>query len=365
MSNAHTGRLHEIDGIRGWAALSVLLYHAYIEMFLHVWPEMNGFMPRFIVHGPLAVSVFFVLSGDALSSAYFMGGQKTLDAMVVKRYFRLTLPILTSCFIVWLILNADLAFNVQAGKLLHHESWLGDCVNFKPTVMSFLHYVSYGVYLSPDKSKSYNPFLWTMSVELMGSMLVFLYLYIHPRLQRPTSVLVGLAAFLLALKSFYGLFFMGVLFSIWRREGFFDRLRASRRWKAGAMLLVLVCFALDAWNLTGPNITALNMLLGPALVLAFYSTHYFVNFYSTRLSGYLGHISFSLYLVHFSVLISLASWLVVELGADQVLSRTTLLGIATTVAIVSIGAATALWRLEIILLRRIGTLPNMLFKPVA
>lgn len=361
-----SGRLHEIDGIRGWAALSVLLYHFGIEQFVHLWPEAGGFLPRMLAHGPLAVAVFFVLSGDALASAYFSGGLKSLDSMVVKRYFRLTLPVFASCLVVWVLMRMDWVFHVPASRVLNDPHWLGAFLDFDPTVLSLLYDSLYRVYTNPQRDTSYNPFLWTMSIELIGSMLVFLYLYAHERLRRPKLVLACLVVFTLALRSFYGLFFVGVYFCLLRQDGFFTRLRASRGWAIGAWALLIACAAVDAGNLSGvfnlgPQV---NLILGPLLVLAFYASTAFVNFFSNRFSTYLGDISFSLYLIHFAVLVSLNAWLVLQVGtASGGLSVQAMLGIALTSAFVSIGAATILWRGEKIGLRYLGLLPGFLFKP--
>jgi peptidoglycan/LPS O-acetylase OafA/YrhL len=359
-------RLYEIDGIRGWAALSVLLYHMHIEMFIVAWPEVNGFWPRFVIHGPLSVAVFFVLSGDVLASACLAGGVRAIDAMVVKRYARLTLPIAVSCLLVWLLMKLGLTFNREAGQVLHHEAWLGACLQFVPTVVSWLHYVLYGVYVSHNNHSAYNPFLWTMSIELVGSMLVFLFMYMHGRLRRPKAVLMALALGTFALKSFYWHFFVGALFAIWRREGVWEKWRQRPGSGAVAALVVLCSFAVDVWSQNVPAFSAyIAMLLGPLLVAAFYATPYFLAFFSNRVSRFLGHISFSLYLVHFAVLVSLSSWLVLHPYVLGVEGRASMVAIGLASSLVSVVAATLLWRLELRMLAGLARLPGCLFRPGA
>lgn len=354
-------RLHEIDGIRGWAALSVLLYHMYIELFMKILPEANGLLPRFFIHGPLSVSIFFVLSGDALSSAYFSAGKSALDSMMVKRYLRLTVPILFSCAVVWLLLNLDLVRNREASIILNQEEWLGACLNFKPTLQSMIHYAVYGVYTNHTNTTSYNPFLWTMSVELLGSMLVFLYLYIHERLKQPKRVLAVLIAFTLMLKSFYCLFFLGILFCLLRQEGVFNRLGRHGKWQAVSVALLIICAWLDAWNVTGPNLGGhVNMILGPVTVFLFYSNNLFKKFFSSRLSIFLGDISFSLYLIHFSVIVSFTSLLVISQSDVVKHSVIIMLSIATASVALSVLAATIMWRLELKGLKQLARLPTLM-----
>ena len=62
-------RLRFLDGVRGWAAVVVLLYHIFIDGL-----PANSFMADralwgkvFFLNGTLAVCVFFVVSGFSLS----------------------------------------------------------------------------------------------------------------------------------------------------------------------------------------------------------------------------------------------------------------------------------------------------------
>ena len=66
-----TMRIDYLDGVRGWASLMVLLFHAFWETFGNVLPVFRNPVTAFLLDGHLAVFVFFVLSGDALSTAWF------------------------------------------------------------------------------------------------------------------------------------------------------------------------------------------------------------------------------------------------------------------------------------------------------
>src|SRR5258706_1988331 len=93
-------RFHEIDGLRGWAALSVVVFHLYWETFGVVMPGLRNPATAFFLDAGLAVSLFFVLSGEALSAAYFAGkGEVAVVKLCVKRYTRLTIPIAATCLV--------------------------------------------------------------------------------------------------------------------------------------------------------------------------------------------------------------------------------------------------------------------------
>jgi peptidoglycan/LPS O-acetylase OafA/YrhL len=182
-------------------------------------------------------------------------------------------------------------------------------------------------------------------------------------LRRPKSVLMALAMFTFVLKSFYWYFFVGVLFALSRNEGLWARWRKRPRSGFVAASVVLACFAADVWSQALPALSAyIAMLLGPLLVAAFYASPYFVAFFSNRVSRFLGNISFSLYLVHFAVMVSLSSWLVLH---PQVLGVSGRLGwfvIGLASSLVSVLLATVLWQLERRMLTRLARLPAWLFK---
>ena len=69
-------RLHQLDGLRGIAALTVVLYH-YLSAFLPALTPDETANPHWlsdtplavIFNGPFAVVVFFVLSGFVISKS--------------------------------------------------------------------------------------------------------------------------------------------------------------------------------------------------------------------------------------------------------------------------------------------------------
>jgi peptidoglycan/LPS O-acetylase OafA/YrhL len=310
-------RAVEIDGIRGWASLVVVLYHVFGEMLR--WPLPGAHQPWFapFIAADLAVAVFFVLSGDALSAAFFQSKDlKITDRLVVRRYFRLTVPILMSCLLTLLIMQSGLDFHFEAARLLRCDEWLGEFLNFVPSLIDCLRYSLINVYVAHTREHSYNPLLWTMSIEMVGSMAVFLLCYLWTRLKRPERVCMVAAGGLTLVGSPLGLFFAGVLFGHWRQDGVFERLLANRRhqWTALAIMAVALWVYVVGASPDAQH-RQLRWILNPAiamtLVYCAYTQRPVKKFFASRLSRFLGEISFPLYLVHFQVLISLMSWLVI------------------------------------------------------
>lgn len=70
-----------LDGLRGVAALTVLLYHVFEGIAFS-----SGGPIRYINHGYLAVDFFFMLSGFVISYAYDRRGKQEKDEFTVKRF---------------------------------------------------------------------------------------------------------------------------------------------------------------------------------------------------------------------------------------------------------------------------------------
>jgi peptidoglycan/LPS O-acetylase OafA/YrhL len=288
--------------------------------------------------GDIAVLVFFVLSGDALSNAFFSGGgNEAIDRLLVCRYLRLTIPILFSCFITYLIMKLGLDFHIQASMILQSQNWLGQFLQFKASFIGLLRYSLIGVYVSHTKQLAYNPVLWTMSIELIGSMAVFLLSYLWMRLKNPHWVCIGITLTLTLLGSFFSLFFAGMLLGYFRQQGVLEKLAESKLHGIfTSFIIVAIGFTLIATNgMHKPTI--LNLLLAMMLVFSFYTHKEFKQFFCNKLSLFLGNISFPLYLIHFQVLISLMSWLVVQRYTIKgYLDQNEMLGIAVATVLVSL-----------------------------
>jgi hypothetical protein len=104
-------RFRFLDGLRGWAAVVVLLHHLFVDGL-----PANSFMADralwakvFFLNGTLAVSVFFVISGFSLSIRYLETGDAgALGRVAAGRYLRLALPIFAICAMTYVLLVLSL-----------------------------------------------------------------------------------------------------------------------------------------------------------------------------------------------------------------------------------------------------------------
>ena len=306
-------RALEIDGIRGWASFSVLLYHTFHEMLTRLVPWINSAWLAPFFEGRLAVCVFFVLSGDALSTTFLAKGATnvgTIDRLVVRRYTRLTLPILMSCALVFLLRAAHADWHAAASVIVDRPDWLGELIGFDFTVVGLLRYALLGVYTSHAKATSYNPFLWTMSIEMIGSMLVFLTCYLWPRLRNAKLTVLVIAGMLFCLNSWFCLFFVGMFLGRLRVDSFYVGTMSEGRRQTGTMLGFIALALLLVVTNGHPLPLFFDFAVAIAIVFVLYSQHSLRTFLRGRLSTWVGDVSFPIYLVQFAVIISLESWLI-------------------------------------------------------
>lgn len=306
---SHHERVSELDGIRGWAALCVVAYHVVWQIFGVSAPSFRNLGTAFILDGPLAVAVFFVLSGDALSSVHIQGRKELkLGRVIVKRYFRLALPILAICFFIYVLKIDGLVFNDEAARLVHRSSYFGHWLDKPPVLQDTLIYAFRDVFFD-SSAQDIDRFLWTIPFEMYGSFFVFVTLAVLRYSRRPYIVICGL--FLLCLtagETFYvSCFFMGMIFAVLRSRHYFERFKAGRYSNLFSGLAIATLVIVDSFEHLAEHHNA-TPFFADALVFCILCNKTLCGLLRTPLSLFLGKISFSLYLVQFPVLVSVTSY---------------------------------------------------------
>ncbi len=302
-----TGRLRELDGVRGWAALGVVCYHVFWETLFFRAPEMRNIVTGALFDGGLAVSIFFVLSGEALSAPFFQGkGDAAIRALAIKRYTRLAIPIFAACAMVWALANAGLVYVDRVAPFAGREHWLTGWLDFPITFAGLCQYSFIEAFTLVRPSEEWNPFLWTMGVELDGSLIVFAIL-LFARDWRGLRPALLIAAILLAFAPLratqnVSCFLVGVLFADFRAQGLFAALGRADLQRPLIVALAAVLFAAGAAAYSGHH--DYKNLKAIAILFLVFATPAAGAFFRAPLSQFLGRISFPLYLVQFAVIIS-------------------------------------------------------------
>ena len=334
-------RYAHLDGLRGIAAFVVLIYHLIYFFFTPlIDPDPTDFWARAVASSPLAglyngrfsVWIFFVLSGFVLSVGMSRNRQSLL-ALLPKRYVRLTLPILATSFIAFLLIRLNLIWNSAVADVapLIADYYPAD---FHPSLWDLIADSLYRTYITGQSM--FNGVLWSMKVEIVGSLLVFLVWKICPtrlwRLAVSLCLIVGFC-FLKKASTLQGLqlFPCGILL--------FDLMAARPnrpRWLDWSgitgSLMLLFGISLGGWLVKNPMLPGAHLLftwlLDPILdikrfeaqqigavivVAAVCLSQVFHGILSGPLGRWLGRISFPLYLIHVIVIASLGCFVLAEL----------------------------------------------------
>src|SRR4051794_15251083 len=87
----HSSRFEFIDGLRGIAALAVVLFHCYRGSDLHavLAATTPGFLLLLLDHGYLGVEIFFVISGFVISYSVLQTPvtKRFIASFVIRRSF--------------------------------------------------------------------------------------------------------------------------------------------------------------------------------------------------------------------------------------------------------------------------------------
>lgn len=362
---AVTQRNRELDGIRGWAAMAVIAQHLIYNTFSSYVPALEQ-IPYFLRDGSFAVVVFFVLSGDALSARflrdYDVAGVRKLT---LSRYFRLTGMVLLSCLVMYFLLVGGLAPHRQAAALIGNTNWFDSALDFPASLLDTLGYSLYRVYteFGWHPQDSYNPFLWTMSVELLGSALIFGYMLIYSGLRYKVATTLVVMVLSALVSSYAPLFFLGMLIGIARSRGVLAR-QASKVWWHATAIGLLVFFALyDSYGT--PLGEGIKGVFAGLLVWAAGSVPVLQRALTSRLSRFLGDISFPLYAFQFPVMMSFTALAIVAVGRSGELTIPWALLIMLASVVVIVVVATLAERLERLYLRRLARAIDRITLPSA
>ncbi|MET0222202.1 MAG: acyltransferase [Tardiphaga sp.] len=350
-------RIDYLDGLRGCAALAVLIFHSLL-IFSQPLSNLQDVLGRpgvlvslivkvlgLLTNGNSAVCIFFILSGYVMAD--FAGNTRLgLPAQFVRRYIRLALPVLITSTCAYLLLRFGLFRNTESARIF--GGWLGLWYQFAPSGEAMALESVIGTFV--DGANAYNPNLWTMRPEIMGSFYVLAIGTIGRRRAWRTLLYLCLAAYYVF--DYLPLFAVGALLreheATVRRviSGVFPPIAVfglgyyfcslPELGSAGLFLHLvypLPQFAFDNtryWHSIGATLVLLGVLGSPLLQTAF----------ASRPGKFLGRISFTLYLIHVPVFCSLGAWLIVLLVPH---GEATAAGIGLPVTIaVSIGLATLL-----------------------
>jgi len=357
MSNG-SGKVLYLDGIRGLAAFFVLLHHFclafYPAYYTHEMADshLNGMelvydntFFSFLTSGSFCVHIFFVLSGYVLSRKYYRENDLgIIIASAQKRYLRLFIPVGATLLFSYILLQVGAYYNVQAAAITGSHEWLGGFWTFpRPAIVFLKSFLWETMFLGNNQ---YDTTMWTMSIELYGSMLVFALLALTHNSRNKGVMLVLTSVALVAMgKTQYICFVLGISFNYLELRP--PALSSPVRVLLSTGLMVAGCM-LGSYEIHGdtkpffahlpPVVKAMRGIYhiagGYFVILAVLLSPRLQAFFSSRLLRFLGFISFSLYLLHCLIIGSLGSALFLRLHESMGYNGAVAVVFAVTLAVV-------------------------------
>ena len=336
------------DGLRGVAALNVVLTHfvaAFLPALLHgnypgifpaattgsAWLQWLGSPPvTLFYNGHFPVLVFFVLSGYVLTLPIRDGsedGRRVLQQRLWGRYLRLNLPIAGAIAVSYACYRLGWYSHVAAAQV-SGSGWLAALLPQGIRAADAATDALYGSILYGNGALI--PPLWTLKIEFLGSLYLMLFYIARPARSLALPVLL-VFVMLYLLHGPDAIYFHAIFCG-----SFIGRIERRHLLPLFAIGLYFGAFQYEsglyrllpdpvAFGQTLFDAKSLYNTIGAILVTSAVINGWGGRFFDSRPIQALGRVSFSLYLIHFVVLCSLASFVYLHLAPGRLALLTNLI----------------------------------------
>lgn len=329
-------RYQELDSLRGLAAFSVMLSHFMLIIPASIITKIIEFGPtRIFVAGSEAVVLFFILSGFVLSIPFYNNKNIGIRTFLIKRFLRIYLPYYFAIFLAILLSQIVYKDRIDVLSDWFNSPWSND--------ISLSLILSHVFLIGSFPNANLDPVIWSlvheMRVSLIFPFLMMLLYRLNLKMCICMAFLLSIISFLLYLLlskpnndfiqtiHYLSLFIIGAILSKYRNSlisimqgftkifkilwivfGMFMYLYAK---PAYALKLILghrdsfLATIVDSWCVT----------IGASIIILFsLSSNTFSKFLLRKPLYFLGKISYSLYLYHCIVLLTLTHLLYSEIS---------------------------------------------------
>jgi peptidoglycan/LPS O-acetylase OafA/YrhL len=343
-------KLVQLEALRGLAAFIVVAWH-----FLWAFDParigiVDGFDPSSTllgsisfasIDGPAAVTLFFVLSGFVLPLGFFRSGRtEVVVRATAKRWLRLVCLVMLAVLLSWLLFRFGLYRHREAAQF-SQSAWLDTFGgshpqhDFTPSLFGAVMEGSlFAFFREPDM---YDPVLWTMHHEFLGSFVTF-FLAVTLWRARPVA-----AAWLLATAAIVVHFTDPYLFAFVAGTGLAWLMSRCDVHLSSGMAVACIATGIFLFGYLEPRGTyaafsaihdasparfdriAVHTASGLMIIIGLLGNDRLGRTLATAPFRLLGRLSFPVYLFHFPLLCSLASGMFVLLRPSVSLHDTLLL----------------------------------------
>ena len=297
----------EIDGLRAIAVLSVIIYHARISF--------NDY--SLIPGGYLGVDVFFVISGYLITSILYQNINSSLNFFLIDFYFRRIRRIFPALLFLLVIITIISSF-------IFHNFFLE---TYSKSTISTLFFVSNLFFWSTGEeyaafSSLYHPLLhtWSLAVEEQFYLIFPLFIFFIHKFFKKKTIYIVFLTFLISIVgsqifgktyasfNFYSLpsryweIALGALIAILNIEFKFERKDSFLINSNLGLILILFSFFYYNDNFFHPQIETSLAVIGTSLIIySNFKSSVSYKILTSKILVFIGLISYSLYLWHYSI----------------------------------------------------------------
>ena len=276
---------------------------------------------NFFYAGKFGVRTFMVLSGFLAARQFLITkDEKVITSSVVKKYFRLVLPILTVNILVVILMALGCYHNEAAAVLAKSEDLFASYNAFSPNIFAAIYEAVWGAFI--HASNTYNGPLWFIYYEFFGTLLVAGILATVGKVKARYPIYAVTA--LILIRSDFLAFILGMIVCdlAYTQADKVAKL-AKHQWLM--WLLLIVSLFMGTYPSIGTGIEGTIYSYLPPKVLLYYNVFSAAMLFAIMqlkpaqkvlsFSGFhkFNQISYCFYLVHFPILCTLSSWIFIQL----------------------------------------------------
>ena len=305
----------EIDGLRGLSVLSVVLYHA----------KLNIFGYHLFKGGFLGVDIFFVITGFLITTLLLEEHQKTKTINILNFYERRIRRLVPNLLVIILVASVFSAYFLDPAKLIEYSESVFFSLFFLANV--YFHYFGdfYGHHVNLLKPLLH---LWSLGIEeqyyiFFPIVLLAIFRYFKNHLLKflLTGFLLSLIFAFLASQGHSQFNFYMLPGRVWeiltgsicayfifkkKQNKIKSTLLGHNYLKISFLLIILsfIFFEVDSNIYNHPSLITLIPVISAVLIIFISEkkeNNFVINFLNSKPLVYLGLISYSLYLWHFVI----------------------------------------------------------------
>lgn len=310
-------RLTIVSGIKGIGAVMVILIHYVAAMLPAMWSgdfsQIHiGWIEKlvyktplyFFMNGSFAVYLFWTISAFLISYSWYQHHDtRDMVKKALNKYLKFIMIAAATSFVAFMLLKGGYIKNQELAQYTHSE-WLGYTYNFEPSIRSLVKEIFYGIWFDTAK---YNPPLWTMKLEFLGSLWTILLLELFGDLKKRYLLWSICAVFSVLYCPQYICFILGIVIA--------DMFVLGKRINCVlADTLILAGILAGGYNwiyeehmgMTVNRLVVWSLASG-CILFGTFSSKIFQRLMRMHFCQFVGEISLYLYVTHFIVLCSFSA----------------------------------------------------------